>query len=426
MYIPWEQRGAGQAMKPLGDLIVIDFTHHLSGPYCTMMLADMGAKVLKIEPPITGEAGRHNDSVLKAPDGSTMSSFFVRTNRNKRSVALDLKHPEGREAALRLIRNADIVVENFRPGKMEELGLGYDDVRKVNPRIIYASISGYGSLDLLPGPYAHRPAFAAVAEAMGGITDLAGTKDSPPVWGGYGLGDLFPAVVAYGGILTALHKRTVTGEGSRVDVAMYDSIAALNERAVALYSMTGRVLTRGGESVVAPFGVFKAADGYVTITVLGEAVWARFCQAIGRPELADDPRLNSGEKRAAALDELLKPIIEDWLAQRPLEESVAILLEHSVPASPVQNARDVATCPHLEARRMFADMTIPGFGTYRLMGNPIKISGHVETPVEPPPAVGDATVQALKTLAGYTDAEIERLLAAGVASAPGWEANNGR
>lgn len=401
-------------MKPLGDLVVVDFTHHLSGPYCTMMLADLGATVIKIEPPVKGEAGRHNDSALKAPDGSTMSVFFIRTNRNKRSVAIDLKHPEGRQAALRLISKADIVVENFRPGKMAELGLGYEDARRVNPRIIYASINGFGSPDVLEGPYVNRPALALVAEAMGGVTDLAGYKDGPPIWGGFGLGDLFPAVVAFGGILAAVHKRWVTGEGSRVDVSMYDSLAALNERAVAIYSTTGHILSRGTETVVAPFGVFKASDGYVAITVLGEAIWERFCRAIGRPELANDPRYNAGEKRAARLETELQPLIEEWLAQRPLRESVDILIDHGVPASPVQNARDVAECQHLEARRMFADINLPGFGTYRLMGNPIKISGHLETPTAPPPAVGDATVEVLSQMAGYSPSEIQALLAAGV------------
>jgi CoA:oxalate CoA-transferase len=399
-------------MGPLSDLLVVDFTHHIAGPYCTMLMADLGARVLKIEPPGRGEPGRAIDPLLKAEDGTLVSGSFARMNRNKRSVAIDLKAPQGRQAALRLAAKADIVVENFRPGTLADLGLAYEDVRRVNERVIYASISGFGALDLLPGPFVDRPAFAIVAEAMGGVTDLQGVKGGPPMWGGYGLGDLAPAVFTFGAIMVALHKRTVTGEGSRVDIAMYDGMAALNERTVSTRSLTGRVMTRGLPSMNTPFGIFRGRDGYVAIAVLGEPLWQRLCRAIGRPELTDDPVLGSRAKRAEVLDSVVQPLLEDWLAQRPDSESIAILLSHGVPAGPVQNAADVSSCPHLEARKMFVELPMPPLqGTYRFVGNPIKMSGFVETPAGAPPALGDYTVAALREVGRYSAQEVEALLA---------------
>ncbi|MBI3965313.1 MAG: CoA transferase [Chloroflexi bacterium] len=400
-------------MLPLDDVRVLDLTQMVAGPYCTIFLADQGAEVIKIEPPKTGEAGRRLDPLL-GPPGNQVSGFFLRLNRNKKSLPIDLRQPDGKEIFRDLVKVSDVVVENFRPGVMNRLGLGYEALRKLNPRIIYASISGFGHDDIFQSPYSDRPAFAIVAEAMGGVMDLAGEEDGPPVWGGYGLGDLQAGSMAAQGILVALYARARTREGQHVDVSMVDSIASLNERTIATYGMTGEVLTRGKERFVCPFGVYKAKDGYVVIAVVGELIWKRFCRAIGRDDWAEDERLNSGGKRADCVHEVLNPAISAWIGARTRAEAVEHLTEHEVPAAPVYNGKDLFDDPHLRSREMIVELEHPVAGKIAVAGSPIKLSAFPHIPRVAPAELGQHTDEILGGLLAYSDERIADLRGRGV------------
>ena len=399
--------------RPLEGLVVLDLSQYAAGPYCTMLMADAGARVIKIEPPGRGDAYRGEGPELVGEDGSVTGGFFVRFNRSKESVTVNLKSPEGVEIIKRLAKRADILVENFKPDFLDKCGLGYSVLRDVNPELIYASITGFGHTDLLASPYWSWPAFAVVAEAMGGIMDRIGDASCPPHWSGVSLGDLYAGGVALSGILMAVIQRSNGGSGQHVDVAMTDSIISLNERAVYSFGVTGTVPPRGDDPALAPFGPFLATDGWLVIGVIGTPMWQRFATAIGRPDLALDPRLSSGQDRGRHMSSVIAPAIREWLRTCTRDEATAVLYKANVPAAPVETAADVFHSPHVIAREMLVDVTYPGYGTHKVVASPIKMSNDRSPHVGPVPRLGEHSRDVLASLAGVGDDEFDELVERG-------------
>jgi formyl-CoA transferase len=380
-----------------------------------MLLADAGARIIKVEDPRGGDPYRREGPNLVSLDGSTTSGgFIVRFNRTKESVAINLKDPDGVALFKRLAATADVLVENFSPGTMLALGLDYGVMSTVSPTLIYTSISGFGQIDMLPSPYAHLPALAVVAEAMGGVMDRIGDASCPPHWSGVSLGDLYAGSMALSGILIALAQRAKTGVGQHVDVAMVDCMISLNERGVFSYAATGQAPLRGSNPDLAPFGPFKAKDGWIVIGVIGNPMWYRFCRALGRPDLAADERLSTGLGRGRHLTDVIEPAIRRWLEHRSREEATEILHDHKIPSAPVATAPDVTNSPHTAARQMLVDVDYPGFGSHKVVGTPIKLSGDPNPRVGPIPVLGQHTKEVLTTLAGVQQADYSDLVSRGV------------
>jgi formyl-CoA transferase len=401
-------RAGARASRPLDDVVVLDLSQFAAGPYGTQFLADAGARVVKVEIPGTGEAYRHEGPPLPG-GGPGAGTFFMRFNRNKESLAIDIRSAAGGRAFERLVKSADVLIENFKAGSLERLGFGWERLQEINPRLVYATITGYGHPDLLPSPLSHWPAFAITAEAMGGVMDMIGDVGCQPHGSSVSAGDLVAGVEAVLGVMFALHQRERTGRGQRVDVAMADAMAALNERSVFSYNLTGEIPTRGAEKQIAPFGAFPTRDGHVAIGVIGPAVWRRFCTAIGRSDLADDPDLADGITRARHVETKLKPAIAAWLGAHTKLEAATILSEAGVPAAPVMNAKEVSESAHFRARQMLVEFDYPGVGAVRTVGSPIKLSNNLPPAVRRPPGLGEHTDVVLAELAGLDVGEIAEL-----------------
>lgn len=399
--------------KPLDGIRVLSFEIQVAGPYCTMMLADQGANVIKVERPQSGDTARGGAPRINNEKGERQSGYFLRFNRNKRSLTLDLKSEAGRQIFRELAQQSDVLVENFRPGLLDELELGYPALSQLNPGLIYASISGFGTLDGYLGPYSKRPAYDIVAQAMGGLMHTCGQADGPPTWLGVALGDIVSGMQAAYAILLALYERAQTGRGQYIDVAMYDTIIGLAERSVTAYSLTGHILERGREPYMAPWGPFECQDGWVALIVATERDWARFCEAIDRPDLVGREGATSGPERAKNMEGWLGDIIRAWFSRQTQAEAVEKLLAANLPVGPVQNARDVFECPQVAARKVLIDAPDPILGSVRLVGPPFKMSGHPEPVANPAPLLGQHTGEILSEL-GYNPAQIETLQAEGV------------
>ncbi|MFZ5632180.1 MAG: CaiB/BaiF CoA transferase family protein [Bacillota bacterium] len=394
---------------PLEGVRIIALEQYIAGPYCTMWLADSGAEVIKIERPGTGEPRRNYLPVVEDASGNKAYGGFIGYNRNKKSITLDIQSEKGKEIYKELVKHADVVVENFAPKTIEKLGLGYDVVKEINPKIIYAAISGFGRLKEFKGIYSERPAFDPVIQAMGGIMELIGEEDGPPMWGFPGLADLFTGVVTAYEIMLALFMRERTGEGQFIDACMYDNLVALNERAILIYSFTGDVVSRGKEKFQAPAGAFKVKDGsYVSFITPNDIVWSNLCKAMGREDLINNPKTATGPDRAKNKD-FLAPIINEWMEARTKEEAVETLIKHGVPAGPVQNAKDLVNCPHLQARKMLLEVDDPVAGKRVYARSPVRMSKMKEVPNLTAPGLGQHTDTILKDLLKYDEKEIQRL-----------------
>jgi crotonobetainyl-CoA:carnitine CoA-transferase CaiB-like acyl-CoA transferase len=393
-------------LPPLAGVRVLDFTRFVAGPYATMLLADAGAEVVKVEP-LGGDETRQLDPMIETPSGKA-SGYFHRFNRTKRSICVDLASPSGREVVRRLVPSFDVVVENFRPGVAESLGLGYEALSKLSPSVVYCSISGYGHT---PSKHRDDPAFAILAEVTTGVVARSRRPDDPPVRLSAPLGDLFPASHAVSGICMALFRRERTGRGAHVDMAMFDALVSLNENAIAMSLATGtEMLPRGRLSYTAPFEIFRASDGYLCIAVLGEKMWQRFCEAIERPDLAADPALASGTLRSSAMDGQLGEAIEAWLAPLTRQQAIDRLVACGVPAGIVATPFDVIASPQTEARSLLWDVPSYTGGTTRMVGSPIRITPDGFAPVGAVPAPGQDTVDVLTTDGGFAPAEVDALI----------------
>lgn len=396
----------------LRGITVVDLTQALAGPYCTMLLADHGAEVLKVEP-LTGDTARwfppRPDEGL---DPFGFGGYFQSINRNKRSIALDLKHPEGRAVVLELAKRADIVVENFRPGVMDRLGLGYEVLAADNPGLVYGAVRGFGDTRTGMGPLGDQPAFDLIAQAIGGSMSITGPPGQP-MKTGPGVGDIFPAVLCAFGILAAIQHRTRTGEGQYVDVAMYDAMVALCERIVYQHSYTGAVPAPMGNEhpLLSVYDVFATADGLVAIAAPTDDLWRRLAPRVGGDGLVDDDRFLTGSGRIQHADEL-RSIVGQWTAERSTAEVLAVL--DGIPAAPVQNAAQVVADPQLRARDMLVEVDHPGMDRpVTIAGVPVKLTATPGSVVHRAPRLGEHTSAVLAEL-GY-GGEAQRLLDAGTA-----------
>lgn len=398
---------------PLDGVRVLDLTQMLAGPYCTMLLADLGADVVKIEP-FRGDVTRYAGPYAEGDAERAFTGYFQSVNRNKRSVAIDLKKPDGRDLLRRLVPTAPVLVENFRPGVMERLGLAYETLRELHPALVYASVRGFGDPRTGASPYADWPAFDVTAQAFGGFIGITGSKSGEPQKAGPGVGDIFPATLATVGILAALHHAVATGEGQYVDVAMYDGVLALCERIVYQYSYIGEVPGRQGNThpLLCPFDVFVAADGFVTIAAPADNHWRRFCELIGRPELADDARYKNNNVRVEHGEDVRR-IVTEWTQARTKAQIVAAL-GGEVPVAPVNDIEDIVADPHTKARGMLVEVEQPG------LERPVTIAGSAIKLTETPsavrrraPLIGEHTDDVLSSV-GLTGEEIVALREAGV------------
>lgn len=401
-------------VAPLEGIRVIAVEQFIAGPYCTMLLADAGAEVIKVERPGSGDPRREMGPKLKSESGEEMAWGFIEFNRNKKSICLDIQKEQGKAVLRDLVSRADVVVENMRPGVMDRLGLGYKDLSSVNPGIVYAAISGFGQMEGYQGPYSDWPAFDIVVEAMSGYMDLVGFEDRPPISAIYGLADLAAGLSAVQGILLALLSRQKTGKGQFVDISMLDSMVALNERALTIYSFTGSSPVRGKETLFGPRGAFRAKDGYVALNVPTDYMWGRLAAAIGREELVEDPRCKDGRSRAANNESFLRPIIEEWLKDKTRMEAVKKLIEGGVPAGPVHTAEDVHRCPHVAARRMLVEIEDPIARGHKVVRSPVRLSDAPEVRAATVPRLGQHTEEVLSGILGYSSGKIEELRQQGV------------
>lgn len=397
--------------KPLDGIGVLSFEIQVAGPYCTMMLADQGANVIKVERPEGGDTARGGAPKIKNDKGETQSGYFLRFNRNKRSITLNLKSDRGRELFRDLARKSDVVVENFRPGLLDEMGIGYKALSELNPGLIYTCISGFGSLEGYLGPFSKRPAYDIVAQAMGGLMNTCGQADGPPTWLGVALGDIVSGMQAAYAIMLALYQRAQTGKGQYIDISMYDTIIGLAERSVTAYSLTKHVLERGRESYMAPWGPFECQDGYIGLIVATEGDWAKFCQAIERPDLVGHAGATSGPERAKNMSGWLGEIINGWFRQQTKADATKKLLAVGLPIGPVQNAQEIFDCPHVAARHLMIDVPDPILGSVKLVGPVARMSGSTEPLTNPAPLLGQHNREVLKEMLGCTDEQVTQLKA---------------
>jgi CoA:oxalate CoA-transferase len=352
--------------QALAGLRVLDLTRVLAGPYCTMVLADLGADVVKVEIPETGDDSRHF-----GPYVGDESAYFMSINRGKRSIALNLKDPEDKARFLQLVQKADVVVENYRPGTMEKLGLGYEVLQEHNPAVIYAAVSGFGHT----GPYSHRPAYDAVVQAMGGIMSITGPVGGPPVRVGTSIGDITAGLFTAIGILTALQHRNRTGEGQKVDVAMLDCQLAVLENAIARYSVTGEVPGPDGNRhpSITPFETFPTSDGEIMIAAGNDALFKRLCQLLSEETWLEDERFLTNALRTKHREELT-PLISARTKERKTSEWQNLLDEHGVPNGPINRVDQVLRDPQIQAREMVQVVMHPDAGPVTMAGIPVKLS----------------------------------------------------
>lgn len=405
-------------MQPLDNVQVLSVGQFMSAPYATMLLADMGAEIIKVERPGTGDPRREIPPFPGEEGEEAIGGGFLAYNRNKKSVVVDLQTEEGRELFASLAEEADVLVENMRPGLMDDLRVGYEALSERNPELVYAAISGFGRLPGYRGPYTDRPAFDIVVEAMSGIMQLNGFEDRPPQWTIYGMADLYSGLVTAYSVLLALFMRERTGEGQFVDTAMYDSLLSLNERMVALYSFTGEMQPRGRLRHQGPRGAYEAADGYVALNIPSDEMWERLCGVIGREDLVDDPRTAEGPARAEH-DDLIREAIEDWMAGKSREDVCLVLNDAGVPSGPVQTASEIFDDPQVHARDMLVDIDDPDYGTYQLARTPVRLSEAPDIDASPAPRLGEHTRSVLGDVLGLGDAELDEFEAAGVIESSG-------
>jgi len=392
--------------KPLEAIRVLDFSHALAGPYCTLLLADYGAEVFKLESR-AGDMGRG----WGPPFAGGEAHVFLGLNRGKRGISIDLKQPEGRDLCLRLIDRMDVLIENFRPGAMDRLGLGYETVRLRNPRLVYCSISGYGQ----DGPSRDEAAMDLVVQSSSGLLSITGTADGESVRCGYGVTDVTAGLFSVIGILLALRAREVTGRGQYVDVSMLDSMISTMSSNYMSYLGSGNVPKPMGTAfpTVVPYRVFQTRDRAIAIAVGSERLWSIFCRAIGRPDLEKHPDYESNAARIRNRA-VLEPLLEAVFRERPVAEWIERLQGAGIPASLVRNFQEVAEHPQSEVRRMFPTVDHPTAGRHRVTGTPVKLSETPGAPGAPAPLLGEHTSPVLRDLLGLDDDTLAALAGRGV------------
>ena len=355
---------------PLSGITVLDLTRVLAGPFCTLILQDLGARVIKVEVPGQGDESRGTGPFV---DGH--STYFASINRGKESIALDLKEEKDRSIFMQLVARADVLTENYRPGVMDKLGLGWDVLHGHNPRLVYAAVSGFGH----SGPYSQRPAYDMVVQAMGGIMSLTGHPGSGPTRVGTSVGDVTAGLFTTIGIQAALRHRDQTGEGQKVDVAMLDCQLAILENAIVRYTATGEIPRPLGarHPSIVPFAAFPTADGHVVIAAGNDSLFVRMCEALERPDMARDERYATNAKRAENVSALALEI-EEVLRHRPTAHWLKVLEDARVPCGPINDISQVVADPQVAARNMLVRVDGLEDGPIRVAGNPIKLSAFAD------------------------------------------------
>jgi len=389
----------------LDDVRVLDLTRVVAGPFGSSLLADLGAEVIKVELP-----GRGDDARYGYPSANDVPVMFLALNRNKKGITLDLRKPRGQEVVRRLLSHCDVLVENFAPGTMAKWGLDYEALRAIQPRLIYAALSGFGQT----GPYAHRTSYDLIAQAMSGLMSLTGFADGPPVRAGGALGDYIGGVFMALAVLAALRHRDRTGEGQFVDVSNMDAIFAMMDGWPTVYAATGRTPSRRGNRhpSTAPYDCFAARDGYVVLGVGNNQLFRQLMAAIGLSALAEDPRFRAPRRRLEHQDEIHR-VVGDWVASRTVAEVMAQLGPEgaNIPCAPVMAVEQLVHDPHLQARGMLLRLAHPKVGEVLVPGVPFKLSASPGTVRTLGPELGQHTDEVLRGLLRLSDAEVEQLRA---------------
>jgi formyl-CoA transferase len=404
-----ERGGAG---KPLGGVRVLAAEQMQALPYATQLLAHLGAEVVKVEPPGRGDTGRASNPFLVDVDGRRVGATYLRNNLSKLCNAIDLKNQAGRQLFERLVPHFDVVAENFRAGSMQALGLGYEALEKLHPRLIYLSLSGFGNLET--SPYARWPAFAPIAEAMGGLYEPTKKPGQPPpVVVAGALGDISTALFAVIGTLAALRHRDATGLGQYVDVAMYDAMIAMADMVPFLHSM-GAPASMAGPGSTALVGAFAAKDGHFVVAVFREPMFERLCHLLGHPEWITDPRFADRTGWARHTDDVIRPALESWARDKTKLEAAAALCEAGIVAGPSNRAEDIVADPHVALRDMLIEVPRPDApDPYLVVGNPVKMTRLAEGPVGPVPRLGQHTDEILRALLSLSDEDLAALRSTG-------------
>jgi crotonobetainyl-CoA:carnitine CoA-transferase CaiB-like acyl-CoA transferase len=397
--------------RALEGLKIIDLTRMLAGPFCTMLMADQGADIIKVEPP-GGDGTRFMVPYPKEFEGRPpYGGYFQSINRGKRSIGIDLKEEAGKAVLRRLVGGADVLVENFRVGVMERLGLGYEQLAEINPKLVYAAIRGFGDPRTGESPYGDWPAYDVIAQAMGGMMGITGPDANTPMKIGPGVGDTLPATLTAFGIMAAVYRANKTGEGQFLDVAMYDAILAFCERIVYQHSYTGDVPHPEGNAhpLLCPFGLFPAKDGWVSIACPGENFWSVLAQAMGREDMIEDPRYRTNNDRAAHNSEVVDAV-SAWTSKHTKGELTQIL-GGRIPYGPVNDVTDIYADPHVRARGMLVEVEQPGIERkVTIAGTPIHMLGTPGGVTRRSPLLGEHTDDVLAEF-GFSPEDIEALRA---------------
>ncbi len=384
------------------DIRVLDLSRVLAGPFCSMLLADLGAEVIKLEIPQQGDDSRGFPPFIQGE-----SLYYMNLNRGKQSITLNLKHSEGKKIFLNLVKQCDVLIENFRPGTMKRLGLSYEELEKENERLVYASISGFGQY----GPYKERAGYDIIGQAMGGLLSITGWPDGPPTRSGTAIGDILSSLFCTIGILAALKIREKTGKGQLVDVSLVDSVFASLENIPQRYFAEGVIPSRIGNryEFVYPYDSFETKDGFVIIGIANDSIWRRFVEAT-RIQQIDDKKYYTNALRVEN-HESLKPLIEGWTKKRGKNEIIDILNNNGIPSSPIYDIKNIVGDEHIaQAREMVLEQDQPGIGKIKVLGNPIKMSRTRPAPRGPAPRLGENTESVLLELLEVTGQEYKKLV----------------
>jgi crotonobetainyl-CoA:carnitine CoA-transferase CaiB-like acyl-CoA transferase len=392
--------------KPLDGVKVLDMTRVLAGPYCTMMLGDMGADVVKLERPEAGDDTRG----YGPPFVNGESAYFMSINRSKRSLTLNLKHPEALKTLQQLIETADVLVENFRPGTMESFGFGYDTVQQLNPRLIFCSISGFGHT----GPKSDLPGYDLIIQGEGGVASLTGDPNGPPYKVGSSQADVVAGMMAFQGILLALIARHQSGRGQKIDLSMLDCQVAMLTYQAGIYFATGQSPTRMGNQhpTITPYETYRCQDGYINLACGNDGMWRAFCKAAGHESWANDERFRTNADRVQnrrALSSLMEPV----LLEKTMQEWIELLRAVGIPCGKIQSVGEICEDPQIIARDMVVTVEHPKAGAMRVTGVPVKLSDTPGAVTLPPPLLGEHSGQVLTEWLQMSAAEVDRLRQAG-------------
>jgi formyl-CoA transferase len=389
--------------QALADIKVLDLSRVLAMPYCSMMLGDLGAEIIRVERPGIGDETRH----WGPPWAGELSAYYLCINRNKKCITVDLKKREGQEIIRGLAQRSDVILENFLPGSLAEMNLGYQDIKALNPKIIYASVTGYGQ----NGPYRDFPGFDFIIQAQGGLMSIIGESDGPPMKVGVAIVDITAGLFACSAILAALHYREKTGIGQHIDISLLDAQVAWLANQASNYLVSGKVPRRMGNAHpnIVPYETFQARDGiYLALGVGNDNQWRKFCKLAKAEHLMDDPKYATNPRRVENRKELI-PLLQKIFLEKDSDEWINLLSAAEIPAGPINTIDRVFADPQVRARQMLVEMKHPAIGPLKLVGSPMKLS---ETPVQyriPPPLLGEHTEEILRDVLGYDKTKIARL-----------------